>query len=277
MITTHRALSCVLGAIVCILIATAVHAQELAFDFRGRPYDPKLFRTTGSNHKQVVTSDARGLRITLPADHVNGQPVGIVASGVKGDFEITMDFEFLDVEKPTGANAGVSIYLTLVSPTQDAVSIGRYVRPNGESICNAHRATTIDGKRQHRSEAVIADALFGKLRLVRTGTTLSYRLAEADGDEFREIHQIEVGVNDVEMVRFAAEKGKSPSVVDVRINAISIRTGGNAAARPAPRPRWPFVVAAAIGAGIVVIGVAICVIWFWPRESKPRKVKPPAR
>src|SRR4029077_7767207 len=77
---------------VLLLAASAaweVRAEEIVYDFSGQGYDPQQFLQTGSNHHRVVQIDARGLRITLPPDHVNRQPVGLVlANGIRGDFEI---------------------------------------------------------------------------------------------------------------------------------------------------------------------------------------------
>src|SRR6202043_1266923 len=111
-------------------------------------------------------------------------PVGLVSRhGIRGDFEITMAFEFLQVDKPTaGGGAGVGIYITMASPAKEAATIARVVRPSGEHVLVIHRATTsADGKRQHRGDDFGTTLRSGRLRLVRTGKLLSYQIAEGDG------------------------------------------------------------------------------------------------
>src|SRR5258708_38402720 len=78
---------------------------EILQDFRGRPYDPALFRPTGPGASSAIQPDRRGLRITLPPDHGMKPAVGIVLrTGFQGDFEITMEYEILQVGPPTGGN-----------------------------------------------------------------------------------------------------------------------------------------------------------------------------
>jgi len=253
------------------LEATPVSAAEFTYDFRGRPYDPKEFRPTGSNHRKVVRTTPNGLRISLPADHVNSLPVGlVVAFGVQGDFEITMDFELLDVPQPqSGHGAGVSLYVTMISPTHEAATIGRWRRPNDQQIVSAHRATTPeDGKRQHFGESAATEALSGKLRLVRNGTTLSFQFAPDESNIFREFFTSEMGSADLESVRIAADNGGTPTKVDVLIKSIAIKGGDLGAARrlPARRARWPWWT----GGGLAVclaVGVA-----YWMRSRRQRAI-----
>lgn len=247
----------------CVSISTVAvvgaRAEDFDYDFRGKPFDSNLFKATGSNHKKVVKSEGRGLRITIPADHVNAQPVGLVANvGVRGDFEITMEYEIIKVDPPTkGSGAGVGIYITMVSETIDAATISRMARPNGDSFVNAHRATTPVGeKRKHTSEGSPVSAPSGKLRLVRTGKMLSYQHAVGESSDFREIRQSELGTGDLEIIRFAADNGGSPSLVDVRIKSININANDLGSARPLPRKaRWPWWVGGGVAIALIVGGV----------------------
>ena len=124
-----------LGVLLAVAPATT-HAEEFRQDFLGRPYDQSVFLKTGRNHGRVVQTEPRGLRIALPADHPNKQPVGLVAAiGARGDFEITMDFDLLQVDKPTtGYGAGVSIYIATAAPTKEAATLARVVRPDGNQL-----------------------------------------------------------------------------------------------------------------------------------------------
>src|SRR3954453_13953274 len=103
---------------------SSVSAGETGQGFGGKPYAPRLFLQTGPGFATAIRSERQGLRIVLPPEHGKRPPVGIVCkTGGKGDFEITMEFEVLDVrELKGGRGAGPSLYLTMVSPTQEAAT-----------------------------------------------------------------------------------------------------------------------------------------------------------
>ena len=143
-------------------------AAETGQDFRGKPYDARLFLTTGPGVATAIRSDSQGLRIVLPPEHGKKPPVGLVfKTGVKGDFEITMEFEVVDVKEPKGGKGGgPSLYLTMVSPTQKAATTGWQLKPDGSSVFYAHRASTpVGGRREHHGKATPTKVRSGKLRL----------------------------------------------------------------------------------------------------------------
>jgi Protein of unknown function (DUF1583) len=251
-----------------MVMALPAAADEVTYDFRGRHYDEKDFRTTGSNAHKLMQIDDQGLRIDIPANHVNSLPVGLVLrQGIHGDFQITMAFELLEVDTPTsGTGAGASIYITMVSASKEAATIARVMRPTGEHQLVAHRASTPpDGKRLHRGEAFRTEFASGKLRLVRTGSLLSYQIADGNG-EFREWHQTELGTDDLDTVRFAADNGGSPTAVSARINYITIQAEDLGQPRAIPPPsRWPYKVVIA-GAFVVLLGSAAG--WYYVRRRK---------
>jgi len=261
-----------LPACIWILIATAAtyaaSAAEIGQDFRGAPYNPALFRPTGPNASGAITSDSQGLRITLTQEHGMRPAVGLaLRSGLKGDFEITMEFELIQVEQPTGGNgAGVSIWITMVSYSKEAATVARFARPGGEQIFLSHRASTEpDGKRVHHGGPPLTTAATsGKLRLTRTGEMLSYRVSEGSSEAFHELYEVEIGEDDIDMVRFAADNGGSPTLVDVRIKEVTIRSddAGAPDILPPKPPDW--LLWAGIGLGVLVAGGGG--YWFWSRR-----------
>jgi hypothetical protein len=94
-------------------------------NFRETPFDTGLFRPTGPNAAGSIKSDSRGVRITLTEEHGLRPAVGLaLRTGIKGDFEITMAFEIIQVDKPVGGyGAGVSIWIRMVSYSQEAATI----------------------------------------------------------------------------------------------------------------------------------------------------------
>jgi hypothetical protein len=249
--------------------AAAAPGAEFQQDFRGRRIDPRLFRPTGVHTPRAVRAGPGGLRVTLPADLTSKLPVGVVPRlRVGGDFEIMMAFEILQVDRPRGGHgAGVSIYITTASPTKEAATVALLVRPGGERVFISHRASTPPGqKRVHRGgRPMPTGSLSGKLRLVREGELLSYQVAEGGGNAFRELYQTELGTEDLDLVRFAADNGGSPTLVDVRIHGVTIRSddfpGGPPEAPPTRRRLW-------LAGGLTVLLLAAGGCWLWWRRAR---------
>ena len=173
-------------------------------------------------------------------------------TGVKGDFEITMEFEVVDVKEPKGGQgAGPSLYVAIESPTQEAATTGWQLKPDGRSVFFTHHASTPPGgQREHHGKTTPANGRSGKLRLVRTGSTLAYLATEGKSDSYREIDQFDIGSDEVNTVRVAASNGGSPTPVDVRINSVKVVADelGNTIPPPPPSSRWPLW----LGAGVVL-------------------------
>jgi hypothetical protein len=240
-------------------------AETTGQDFRGKPYDSRLFLPTGPGFATAIRSDGLGLRIVLPPEHGKRPPVGIVCkTGVKGDFEITMEFEAIDVKEPKeGRGAGPTLYLTMVSATQEAATTGWQLKPDGSSVFFAHRASTPHGRsREHHGTTTPTKNRSGKLRFVRTGSILAYLAAEGKSDSFRELAQYEIGKNDVNAVRVAADNGGSPTLVHVRINSLKIVADdlGDPTPLPPASSRW------LLWLGLGVVLAAGGAYGFWRRH-----------
>lgn len=142
----------------------------------------------------------------------------------------------------------------------------RATRKGGEQVFSSHRASTPSGgKRVHSGgQPLKTAATSGKLRLTRTGEILSYRVAEGTSDSFQELFETEFGEDDIDMVRFAADNGGSPTLVDVRIKEVSIRSddAGAPDLLPPQPARWPLW--AGLGLGAVVLGAGG--YWYWSRR-----------
>jgi LPXTG-motif cell wall-anchored protein len=93
----------------------------------------------------------------------------------------------------------------------------------------------------------------GKLRFVRTGSTLAYLAAEGKSESFVEIDQFEIGDEDVNMVRIAADNGGSPTQVDVRITSVRVVADELGTPTPLAPSSSPWLLW--LGAGVVLAAV----------------------
>jgi regulation of enolase protein 1 (concanavalin A-like superfamily)/predicted RNA-binding Zn-ribbon protein involved in translation (DUF1610 family) len=94
----------------------------------------------------------------------------------------------------------------------------------------------------------------GKLRLKRTGTTLSYLWAPgATGEAFRTIHQCDFGPEPIQSVRLTAVTGRQPRKVDVRLIDLRVRSGPASPPSSFPRPKRWLLALAALGFILVLL------------------------
>ena len=197
-------------------------SQEFRRDFTKGDFDLLL---TGPGAGEAVVLGRGGVQIKLPGGHKEVPPVGFASRmPVRGDFEITVSYGDLAIETPLkGSGVGLSLYITLNSPRQEAASVAHLLSPKGRYAFIAHRAQTPPkGARHHDIESMPAKAGGGKLRLSRTGSTLHYLTAQGGGD-FQQIHQFEVGLEDLDLIRVAVEPGKVQSGVSVLIPDLMVR------------------------------------------------------
>jgi hypothetical protein len=241
-------------------------SEEFHRDFRKGEFD---FVLTGAGAGNAVAVNSGGVRIKLPGGHSATQPVGFATRmTVHGDFEITVTYEDLQVETPrTGSGAGVQLYITLKSPHQAAASLSHILTTGGQYTFTAHHAETPpEGKRQHAIERMPALAGGGKLRVARTGSTLTYWAAQ-EGREFQELHHFNVGPEDVDLIRVGVEPGRGQSAVSVAISDFLIRAEALPdVVKPVGLARHRLWIA---GGGLAALMVGIGAVALW-RLNKQR-------
>jgi Protein of unknown function (DUF1583) len=244
----------------------AAFAEEFTYAFRGSRWDEKMFRPTGPNTLRALQVDSGGLRITLGSSRTNSVPVGLCTRfGVRGDFEISMTFEILRIDKPPRGNgAGASIWVSMASSTRDAAGVARLVRPGGEQAFTTFWAKTPVGQKReyYGGKSLSAQTQSGKLRLVRKGAELTFLIAQSPTSAFQELYKSDWGTDDLDIVRFAAEDGGSPALVDVRIKDVRIRADDFGAAISAPPQSRRAAMWWMTGA-LIVLGAAV---GFWWRQ-----------
>lgn len=229
-------------------VASLLFAQpgrEFEFDFRGKRFDPALFRTD-RDAEPFVQPDDRGLRITLPGKTGPKAATGIeLLSKLSGDFEASVGYELLELEAGTRATPGpgLQIYLRLDNAPEgvarnkgDGLVIVRCANtPWGNCVAFARMKTDPTGKRSQKDLSrlgVQANQSKGRLRVARVGENVTVAHGEGVDGAFATVGTLQVGTEDVSVFRVGSEPagmvGGGPYRVDLLIT--NIRLKGPAAA-----------------------------------------------
>jgi hypothetical protein len=260
---------------VLTVLAASVGAEPLPEllrqDFRGGKITEPVLKRVGQTPERYMKGEALGLRITLPGKQALA-PVGVSSRlAVHGDFEITLTYQILKADKPsTGYGAGVSLWVSSTEAGDATATLARFVRPKeGDVYSTDHASNGPDGKRKHRDRRFPSESSTGRLRLVRSGPTLLYLVANGNDSDFRELRKEEFGSEPLKAVRVAAETGGAPVAVDVRLIDLEIRAKELSASPPpahtARRSDW-WVWCAALAAGAVLALGGL----FYRRRSRSR-------
>jgi Protein of unknown function (DUF1583) len=199
-------------------------AAEFHHDFRDSKLDTQTMARVGGNSDQFVRPDREGLRIRIPSGLNNPEAVGVAPRcRVKGDFEITVSFKIVKADQPIrGYGVGASVWVETKTATNEALTIERGIIPKEGERFTSTRVSGYPLDRKYDVRRARARSRSGKLRMERVGTkaTTSY----ADGDEpFRKVRTVELGPEDLTLVRLAADTGVSDHSVEVIFEDLTIR------------------------------------------------------
>ncbi len=171
------------------------------------------------------------------------------AFGVKGDFDITLHFEFL--KDPAPAENGTFATRLLLSVALDTPLLDT---PKSENA-TLNRSLSIKGdpsfvawfRNRERPQGLVAGrattATTGRLRLVRSGDELFF-LASAGADQpFTLVQKRRFGTADLKRVAITGATGHEKAMLDVRLTDLSIRAdailgapSSDPVAQPLPSP-----------------------------------------
>jgi hypothetical protein len=277
-----------------IVLPKAEYAQEYYHSFKGNPAKPPGWDYHGPYNAESVRFERDGLRINLPAGW-NGERPGTgvqSAFGVKGDFEITMGFEFL--KGPAPADVGENstrLSLAIVKDTMykgsahtEVATLSRSVVSKGGPLVVAwmqvRNAADNDDVRSVKVSP--AAAKMGRLRLVRSGPDLYFLNADGADDKFKVVGKFLFGAQDLWRIELVGSTGGDKASLDSRITDIHIRahalpnapptgpppeTGavGPGAAPPVDERGWTLTTLW-IGAGVAAVLVAAGGVVWWRRR-----------
>jgi hypothetical protein len=234
-----------LGNLQQVAAAPAAPAKnEFYQDFR-KPLHPAMQWSGLGARDEVVESDARGIRVKLPANRGGTSPVGLaIREPLKGDFEVTASYELLDTPRPRrGSGVGFELYLMTRTPTRDGIVFARMKNGEDRDEYVVGRNRDEDGKRRGNFRNFPAAAAAGQLRLTRKGEEFLFAASEGEGGAFEELARFPWGADDVTLVRVGAGTSGRPEGVEVRFVDLRVRAsdlnpdlGGNPVAPDAAAP-----------------------------------------
>jgi hypothetical protein len=226
-----------------------IEAQTKVFshDFRNNEALDKNFRFAPPSAAERFKFEPEGLRITLPADVKKPATVGVVLEEkVRGDFEITIAYEFLQVDKPkNGGGTGFEFYLMTDTSTKEALAFDRRIRTSGQDTYSCGRLTTNNGKRGSLPGTNFKDlpavGKQGQMRITRVGNIAILSVAEEMSKDFRVLYSVPLGPEDLTLVRFAANPGGSVTTIDLRLLDVQVRSGTKSGVAEAKAVELPLI------------------------------------
>lgn len=182
--------------------------------------------------EKFVYRTAAGVRAHTPSDPSQGFGVTLGAANVRieGDFDVTADFELAELSAPeSGYGSGIQLRLELDDPLTRVLQICRRAFPDGTGGFAVHNVWQQDGERKDEGAIVPSEAMSGRLRTSRRGSTVTWSFASAGSDEFQEVYSAEAGTAPVKLVALVCESsdpasGSAESLwKSLEVNATTIR------------------------------------------------------
>src|SRR5262249_42720787 len=148
---------------------------------------PQL-RLVGPGADTCVRFEPEGMRVTLTPGHQGGRQVGLSTGiALKGDFEVTVSFEVLDLPAPEDAAPATAFTLWLWRPQGKGdtkiLGVSRRMSQTGPAFRSLTAWIDPAGKHHDNGQLVDTEAKTGRLRVARRGPEVFYYAAEgSDGD-----------------------------------------------------------------------------------------------
>jgi hypothetical protein len=203
--------------------------REYEQSFKGGWGIPANFDLFGPEAERHVKFDPDGLRITLPpGSNGDGQGIGLGSTfGVKGDFEITVGFEILQEVPPADPKAQTrfTVAVPLDRPGFNIATLSHRVQAAGGTQFLAWVSLWDEqaGNSRSKGRGFSTPAKGGRLRLARTGSTLSYSGSAGPDAEFVVFQQFPFGDEDLQAVRLIGATDDAQGALDVRVTDFHVR------------------------------------------------------
>jgi hypothetical protein len=252
--------------------------QEYHLSFKEKLEKDDSWDFYGPDGEQCVHFEPEGLRIALPTgqEKVRDSTGVVIFREMKGDFEIIMDFEVLKEPKPADTGFGTRLTLELrVEAPEKVTTLSRMLNSNGKTEFTTWSSmpNLVDGKPRPTFNEYPTAAKKGRLRMVRTGSVVSYAKAEGAASEFTTLHQYPFSAEDVKEVQIYGTTGGPKAelafrVTDLRIRAESLPGLPAAATTTTAESKSWLVVGEILGLGIVLAVALGLGVWLYLRQSR---------
>jgi hypothetical protein len=189
------------------------------------------FARYGYQPARSIVRDGRGVRIRLPAGVTNVGQTGLYSYfALAGDFEVSAAYELADLPPP---QAGYGISCGIAVDTQGpggSVAVARGQAPKQPPGYVVTRGLPGDGGTKYETTYYPSSAKAGRLALRREKAEVVCLVADAPGQEVRELCRVPSVAGTVRQVRLFADPGGSKAAVDARLTQVRVTaaeiTGG---------------------------------------------------
>ncbi len=272
-------LSLAVGTLLSLLFASAAIAQDKKYpqeyfqSFKGKPDDRAGFKLRGwAGAADRLVYEPEGLRIAFPLDYPGNRALGLgwdFPFKVKGDFEFTIRFEILKEPEPAlvkGMGTRLSLGVNLeTSETHEAAVSHKMYGKDGIFFTTYLNTPTV----KNAIQKFPAKGKAGRLRLVRTGSTIACLAAEGDGNEFTLLKEAPFNQADVRSLFFSTATDGPKAELEVRITDLRIRADSvpNGPTAPVMTARGTSLWLLVLFLLTVVIG-GLAVLWYAVRRKR---------
>lgn len=197
---------------------------------------PRIARQGIEPEKNIKRVEG-GISMGLTAAVEKWQHSGLVIRhGAKGDFDVSVAFDDLNLTKPESGSTLVGLTARTTGPYKPILRIHRAIERDGKHYFGAVAAADGVERRSYRTQKVPTNCTSGRLRLVRRGADVYFLAAEGDSDKWILVLHRVVGAEDVPLNGFSLQaacinaKGETASTIwrNVRLAAGELtRPGGN--------------------------------------------------
>lgn len=250
----------------CLILVASISpawaAEHVVQRFGKEPLNLRFLRRVGLNAAESIAQTPEGLKITIP--FTAGTWAGFETQfALIGDFETTLQYHLVNVEKPNeGHGAGVVLRIFSRPGTQGSAGLAVRKKKDAAIAFGTVSARAQSDKMDLKSYPAQAD--HGRLRFSRSGSQLTFEVAEGDSAEFRQLQQVEFGSEPIRTIQVVADTGGSTQKMSVCLGEFSANADKIVFAIP-PVERtsaWGIWIAAAIAAVLIAATSA----WFVRRR-----------
>lgn len=251
-------------------VASADPTTVLDTAANGRLFDTHFGRY-GPRPTRVVTREAKGVRLKLPAEAKGAKPTGLYSYfALAGDFEVAAAYEVIDVPEPTaGYGAGFGLAVETKGPDGDVTVRRGQWKGEGSGVQVVRGRPDAAGVMGYEATFFPTKAKKGRVVLRREKAELVVRTSDSPTGEPTELTRVPFTDKTIRTLLVFADSGGSPTVVDGRLTGLTVTageiTGGIPERDRDHTPWWVIAVAVALA---VVIGVVI-----WRRVVRRRKAE----